>query len=115
MAITEIVLFRLKSGITPSTPSFLANLLTSKRAKESLYPNSSTYCYAEMEDPSHVYVFSGWDSIAQHEEWQGKSAARIEDLMPLLSQISVEWMFHVPIDVELVAKLDKPVLAFPGL
>lgn len=97
MAVTEIALLRFKSQV-PSSATKQRLLLQVKKA-QSEWSGYPVHFALQVEDPTLLYLFGGWDSVATHiREWIPSEIN--QSLLELLKDdITVEWMFHLDIDV----------------
>jgi hypothetical protein len=68
MTITEFALLKLKAPYTVTSDP-LPELLKLVRERQSAWSSFPLLFFTEANDKSIVYILSGWDSVAAHEEW----------------------------------------------
>lgn len=103
MPITELAFFRLKPGASPTSPAFLANLLTAKLSCEAYSTRNSSNKIADfrwehcVEDPDLIYYIGPWESIAEHRAFiVSEDCKRLQRSMG--GQVSINQLFHLELD-----------------
>jgi heme-degrading monooxygenase HmoA len=109
MPVLELLLLRLRPGISPTDPTLVKNLST---VRSLVHTNSRFYhC---IEDPSLVYILGQWPSLAAHKAFLA-SPEREEILSRQTHQLDFLWMLHLDFAVgktmEDVLPFTAPVLS----
>lgn len=96
MPVTEFALFHLKqTEQSPATKSSFQDVITEQSAW-SKYP---VHFLRQKEDPAYVYLLGGWASVAEHFGDWITSEPNQRLLAELKDKLSIEWLFHLDIDV----------------
>jgi hypothetical protein len=100
MPVTELANFHLKNnkGLDAlenedTKTAFL--IATKKQAADAGYP---VYIFTQVEDPSHIYLLGGWDSVEAHVEKWIPSEENQKLLASVQDGLDVVWVHHIDID-----------------
>lgn len=106
MAVTELALLRIHPPITAKDSSLLSHLKAAKEAMEKFSGFAFTY-YHCLGDPSLILIVGGWPSVEFHMK-QWLPSKDNQDLLDLLKdEVSVDWMWHVELEPEARASVEK--------
>ena len=106
MAVLELLLLRLRDGISPTDPTLVRNLST---VRSLVHTNSRFYhC---IEDPSLVYILGQWPSLDAHRRFLS-SPEKEQILSHQTHQLDFGWMLHLDLP-EGVSSMDE-VIPFPA-
>jgi hypothetical protein len=108
MPVLELLLLRLRPGISPNDPTLVENLST---VRSLVHTNSRFYhC---IEDPTLVYILGQWPSIASHKVFLS-SPEKDAILSHQTHQLDFVWMLHLDLpegkSMEDVLPFTAPVL-----
>lgn len=109
MAVLELLLLRLREGVSPIDPILVKNLAT---VRSLVHTNSRFYhC---LEDPRLVYILGQWPSLAAHRQFLS-SSEKEQILSHQTHQLDFEWMLHLELPegvsaMENVIPFSAPVL-----
>lgn len=108
-AVTELALLRL---LPPNKISGSKLKTSLSRCLQVLrgWDSRPFYMYTCLEDPRLVYIIGSWASVAQYRDDFLPSPQNQALLDLLQGKVSVEWMFHLDIPIE-VLPLDAPVIS----
>jgi heme-degrading monooxygenase HmoA len=108
MPVLELLLLRLRPGISPQDPTLVENLSTVR----SLVRTNSRF-YHCIEDPTLIYILGQWPSLAAHKAFLS-SPERDAILLPQMHQLDFVWMLHLDLpegkSMEDVLPFTAPVL-----
>jgi heme-degrading monooxygenase HmoA len=91
MPVLELLLLRLRPGISPTDPTLVQNLSTVR----SLVHTNSRF-YQCIEDASLVYILGQWPSLAAHQAFLA-SPEREAILSHQTHQLDFRWMVHLDV------------------
>jgi heme-degrading monooxygenase HmoA len=108
MLVLELLLLRLRPGISPQDPTLVENLST---VRSLVHTNSRFYhC---IEDPTLIYILGQWPSLATHKAFLS-SPERDAILSHQTHQLDFVWMLHLDLpegkSMEDVLPFTAPVL-----
>jgi heme-degrading monooxygenase HmoA len=94
MPVLELLLLRLRPGISPKDPTLVENLST---VRSLVHTNSRFYhC---IEDPTLIYVLGQWPSLATHKAFLS-SPEKDAILSHQTHQLDFVWMLHLDLPEE---------------
>jgi len=104
MPVTELGFFRLKPGVSITSPSLLANLLAAKQTCEAYTARNSGNTTADdrwehcVEYPELIYYICSWGSVTEHkvEFVNSDDNKKLEDLLG--GEVSIDQYFHLELD-----------------
>jgi heme-degrading monooxygenase HmoA len=108
MPVLELLLLRLRPGISPQDPTLVENLST---VRSLVHTNSRFYhC---IEEPTLIYILGQWPSLAAHKAFLS-SPEKDAILLPQTHQLDFAWMLHLDLpegkSMEDVLPFTAPIL-----
>ena len=94
MAITEVALLHLSSGLTIENGDLRAKLAHAKKVMQH-YTTRTFYYLEQIEDPSYIYIIGEWDSLEQHLDHFIPGQENQAVLKSLKDEVSVNWLIHI--------------------
>lgn len=116
MAILEICLLKTKPHLSQNDPSLLSALQKARTGLKTKVVDTQSRFYRCIEDPSLIYIFGVWPSLARHQEFISSShKAEILDAQDEL--FDFQWIIHTEIGGEGMEEvpLKAPVVAIARL
>ncbi|OGM47903.1 hypothetical protein ABOM_002773 [Aspergillus bombycis] len=93
--ITELALFHLK----PSTDrAAIKRELSSAAKAQASYSKYPTHLFAQIEDPSYIYLLGGWSSVSAHMDDWIPSSTNQSLVASLKEKLDLVYMVHIDID-----------------
>ncbi|KAE8374532.1 hypothetical protein BDV26DRAFT_269797 [Aspergillus bertholletiae] len=93
--ITELALFHLKPSTDRAT---IRRELLSAAKVQALYSQYPTYLFAQIEDPSYIYLLGGWSSVSAHMDDWIPSSTNQSLFTSLKEKLDLVYMIHIGID-----------------
>ena len=110
MPVLEILQLRVKEGISSTDPSILRSMQTVRSGLEKRITATESRFYQCIEDPTLIYIFGIWQSVAAHEAFLA-SPEKHDILKPQEGIFQANWMIHIPISSMADMPFDAPVMA----
>jgi hypothetical protein len=108
MAIIEFVHVKLVGGLTVSDPVLRQNMQKVTEVIEG-YNHLRTLLYAEVDNPSALYVIGAWESQEQHQKGFSGSPDQAMIMELVKDQMDIDWSYYLDLE-QSTLPLDAPIL-----
>lgn len=104
--ITELALFHLKPSTDRAT---IRRELSSAAKAQASYSKYPTYLFAQIEDPSYIYLLGGWSSVSAHMDDWIPSSTNQSLLASLKEKLDLVYLIHIELDPAELGVFGSPV------